>query len=242
MQLRRQPRRTLALAAGALLLGSPVLTSCGFDYATDRVYTPANGANDRDASVDVLGAVVVAAQDDSGTFIAAMSNNDNLKPTRLDSFDGGEKGNLTASGFTPVKIPAAGLVNLANDGGIAVTGDFKPGDFVSVKLGFATGEDVSVEVPVVTACGYYTDLDTSASSGSASSGSASSGSASSSASASSSPSASASESASGSSSEGSSASDSASPSDIGSALPEESSAAAAPADQCASPTGAASAE
>jgi hypothetical protein len=235
MQLRRQPRRTLALAAGALLLGSPVLTSCGFDYATDRVYTPANGANDRDASVDVLGAVVVAAQDDSGTFIAALSNNDNEKPTRLDSFDGGEKGDLSASGFSPVKIPAAGLVNLANDGGVAVTGDFKPGDFVSVKLGFATGEDVSVEVPVVTACGYYTDLDTSASSGSASAASSSSSS-------SASPSASASQSASGSASEGSSASDSASPSDIGSALPEESSAAAAPADQCASPTGAASAE
>ena len=50
-------RRKLALATSAVALALP-LTSCGFDYATDRPYTPAAGANERDARVDVLGAAI----------------------------------------------------------------------------------------------------------------------------------------------------------------------------------------
>ena len=44
-------RRSLVAAASALALAS-TLSSCGFDYATDRVYTPAAGPIDRDATVD----------------------------------------------------------------------------------------------------------------------------------------------------------------------------------------------
>ena len=70
-------RRSLALATGALVLAVPALTSCGFDYATDRIYTQAAGVNDRDATVDVLGAVVVSAEEGSGIFVASFSNNNN---------------------------------------------------------------------------------------------------------------------------------------------------------------------
>jgi hypothetical protein len=57
----QKTRRSWALAAGALLLAVP-LSSCGFDKATEREYTPAAGANNRDASVDVLGAAIVSAE------------------------------------------------------------------------------------------------------------------------------------------------------------------------------------
>ncbi|WP_235736694.1 hypothetical protein [Nocardioides alcanivorans] len=62
------------VAAGALVLALPTLTACG-DFATDKVYTPAPGANDRAGDVDVLNAVIVATQDGHGTFLASFSNN-----------------------------------------------------------------------------------------------------------------------------------------------------------------------
>ena len=64
-------RRTLAVAATALALAS-TLSSCGFDHATDRVYTPAAGPLDRDATVDVLSAVIVSKAPGAGTFIGGI--------------------------------------------------------------------------------------------------------------------------------------------------------------------------
>ena len=52
--------RPLATAAAVIALAAP-LTSCGFDYATERDYTPGRGANTREGEVDVLSAVVVSA-------------------------------------------------------------------------------------------------------------------------------------------------------------------------------------
>ena len=66
--------RLLVTAAAVVALAAP-LSSCGFDYATDRVYTPASGANNREGEVDVLSAVVVSAAEGSGTFVASLSNN-----------------------------------------------------------------------------------------------------------------------------------------------------------------------
>ena len=45
--------RLLLSAATVVALAAP-LSSCGFDYATDRVYQPGSGANNRDGAVDVL--------------------------------------------------------------------------------------------------------------------------------------------------------------------------------------------
>ncbi|MGH3362892.1 MAG: hypothetical protein ACRDOM_10590 [Nocardioides sp.] len=153
-------RRSLALTAGAILLSAP-LTSCGFDYATDRIYTPATGANNRDASVDVLGAVIVASEDGSGTFIASFANNDNEEPVTVEGVEGvaTQSTQLEASGSSPVEVPPGGLVNLADEGGFEVTGEFTIGDFVGVALPLSTGERIQVEVPVVTNCGYYEGLD-----------------------------------------------------------------------------------
>ena len=67
-------RRSLRLVAGALVLALPLLSSCGFGKATDRVYTQAAGTNNRDADVHVLSAVIVAAQPDSGTCLLYTSD------------------------------------------------------------------------------------------------------------------------------------------------------------------------
>ena len=73
---RTAPRRNLALTIAALLFAVPSLASCGFNYATDREYSPAAGSNNQDGVVDVLNAVIVSQEDGSGTFITSLSNGD----------------------------------------------------------------------------------------------------------------------------------------------------------------------
>jgi len=167
MHLRRHTsrpfRRTTALALGGLVLASPMLTSCGFDYATDRVNTVANGVNQRDASVDVLGAVIVSAQDNSGTFIATFSNNSQSRKNSVDSLAGADGNTIQAESFSPIDLAPGGMVNLAQQGGIPVSGTFKAGDFVPVTVTFGSGERVSLKVLVVTDTGQYAGLDQSGS-------------------------------------------------------------------------------
>jgi hypothetical protein len=160
-RLKMHLRRSTALALGALLLATPALTSCGFNYATDRVNTPAAGVNDHAGQVDVLGAVIVSKQDNSGTFIASLSNNDQENEASFESLAGAEGNTLQAGDFAPIKISQGGLVNLATDGGVPVSGTFKAGEFVPVTLSFGNGEQVVMKVPVVVDDGTYAGLDTS---------------------------------------------------------------------------------
>ncbi|CAB4724766.1 MAG: hypothetical protein F2667_11650 [Actinobacteria bacterium] len=152
-------RRSFALAAGTLALAASALTSCGFDYATDRPYTPAAGVNDRSGVVDVLGATIVASQADAGTFVATLSNNSADKAVALTSVSAVEGTPLTASTFEPITIKPLGLVNLA-DLGIGVAGDFSAGQFLSIELRFDNGETAAIELPVVTNCGMFAGFDT----------------------------------------------------------------------------------
>lgn len=200
MQL-RPPARLLA-SAGALVLAAS-LSSCGFGYATDRNYTPGAAVNDRDATVDVLGALVVSGKEGSGTFIAAFANNDPESSATVESIaGGGDDASLKVVDFQPIDIDAGQLVNLSQDGGVALQGDFKAGDFITLDISFSGGDSVEMDVPVYPPCNEFEGLDGSSSSSSSSS--------------SASPSESPSESASGSASESPSASESLpSPSEAG---------------------------
>lgn len=163
MPLSQLLRRPTALVLGALLLGAPALASCGFDYATNRVNTPATGVNDKSANVDVLAAVVVAARPDSGTFIASFANNSDTDSASVTALAGAGAGDITAGSFQPIEMPPLGFVNLAQEGGVPVTGSFTAGDFVSVEVGFADGESSTLQIPVVTDCNEYAGLDETAS-------------------------------------------------------------------------------
>jgi hypothetical protein len=166
MQLRQSAR---LLASAAALLLATTLTSCGFDYATDRVYTPGAGTNERDALVDVLNAVIVSGQDGSGTFVASFANNDRREEASVESLEGsGEFSSLEVEDFEPVDLAPGQLVNLATEGGIVVRGEFSPGDFVTVDISFGDGDSVEMDVPTVTNCGVYEGLDISQSDSSAS--------------------------------------------------------------------------
>lgn len=162
-----QPRRSLRLVAGALVLALPLLGSCGFNKATDKVYTPGEGTNHRDGDVKVLAAVVVAGQPDSGTFVATLSNNLSDEDVELESVAGaGDWQDLTFSTIDPpIEIVARGYVNLVDETPITVEGDFAAGDFMELTLTFGNGDTVTMDVPVVFACDDYSGLDGSAEAG-----------------------------------------------------------------------------
>jgi|EndMetStandDraft_8_1072994.scaffolds.fasta_scaffold289023_2 copper(I)-binding protein len=159
-----QPRRSLRLVAGALVLALPLLSSCGFNKATDKVYTPGEGTNNRDGDVKILAAVVVAAQPDSGTFLASLSNNSSEDSNALTELAGaGDSADLSIGAIdSPIEIPPRGFVNLADEGGVNVSGDFGAGDVVELTLTFDSGDSVTMDVPVVYACDEYAGLDSSA--------------------------------------------------------------------------------
>ena len=158
--------RSLATAAAVIALAAP-LTSCGFDYATERDYTPTGAANNREGVVDVLSAVVVSGTEGSGTFVASLSNNDDLEEQSLTGISAGasesDGATIEAAEFEPVTVPADGLVNLAEPPtDIVVTGDFTAGNFVPIYVDFGNGERVSLNVPVVpNDAGYWEGLDAS---------------------------------------------------------------------------------
>ena len=164
------PHLRLALAAG-VLLAVPALSSCGFDYPTERVNTVGAGVTEREGTVDVVGSMVVAAQPDEGTLIGTLANNSD-EPVSLDAVTGGEKGALEPETFEAVEVPAGGHVNLRQlveeDEGITVSGDFDAGDFVTITFEFDNAESVDMEIPVVKACYQYEDLDVSRGGGGAS--------------------------------------------------------------------------
>jgi hypothetical protein len=153
--------RPLAAAAAVLALAVP-LSSCGFDYATDREYSPAGGANNREGEVDVLSAVVVSAAEGSGTFVASLSNNQDEEQT-FTGVSGDEGAAVTAAEFEPIAIAAGGLVNLAEPpADILLTGEFEAGDFVPLSVDFGNGERIMLNVPVVANdFGYWEGMDAS---------------------------------------------------------------------------------
>ncbi len=152
-------RRSLALTTAAVALATVGLSSCGFDNATDRKYTPGAGVNQRDGEVDVLSAVIVSSTAGSGTFVASLSNDSLDNEVTMTSLTLTAEG-ATPATFEPIVIKRGALVNLADPAAdIKLTGDFAAGDFVKVAVGFDNGETTELDVNVVTNAGYYSDLD-----------------------------------------------------------------------------------
>ncbi len=157
--LRRNPRIRLALTAGALVLAVPGVASCGFNYATDRENTIANGTSNKDGDVDVLNAVIVSSEEGSGTFVATLANNLSDQTISMTSLSFGENSTTQVAGFDPIEVKPHAAVNLANGQGIKVSGKFATGDFVGVTVGFDNGETAALDVHVVVADDEYTDYD-----------------------------------------------------------------------------------
>ena len=127
---RRRPR----LAAVFLVILVPVLGACGFNYQTDQVYQPSVGVNNREGTVDVLGAVVVSGTDGDGTFVASLVNKDQDKTQTLTAIKGADGIEVTL--VKPVEVPPGQLVNLAEMGAASVHGHaIQAGGFARLDAG-----------------------------------------------------------------------------------------------------------
>jgi hypothetical protein len=144
------------LAAVAMVVLVPTLGACGFSEQTDQIYQPGVGVNNRDGTVDILGAVVVSSLNGEGTLVASLVNQSESKDDSLVSVTGD---GLEASLSAPVKLPAGQLVNLADTGAVSVTGDtIQTGKFARLKLTFESGQTTEINAPVVPYSGEFDDV------------------------------------------------------------------------------------
>jgi hypothetical protein len=147
-----------SLAAGTVgLVATAVLTACGFDYPTDRINQITAGTSYRDGNVNVLNAAVVSTAGNGGTLVATFVNQ-TAEDQQLTGITG--EGDVTQVDVNPLTIPPNGLVNLAEEGGYAVSGTFALGDFVQLTFAFGDGTSAVLDVPVVADDGQWAGLDT----------------------------------------------------------------------------------
>ncbi len=153
-------RLTTGLIAATFAGG--LLSGCGFYDATERNYTPANGANNNpaDTAVAVLGAGIVSTEPGSGTLIAVISNKSSTKAISLIGVAGiEESAAVTSAEFAPQTAAPNSFVDLSDEGAVKVTGEFEAGQFVRLAVTFDNGDRIPINVPVVANAGDFADLD-----------------------------------------------------------------------------------
>lgn len=153
---RLRTRRALALA-GLVAVATPLVSSCGFDYATDRPNVIADGGYHIEGDVHVLAARIVAPSDGTGTFVATITVEQSADDA---TFTGLTGDHITAGQFQPITIASNTSHNLFTEGGIPVTGDFAAGDSVPVTLEFDNGQSIDIGAVVVKQCDEYADVQT----------------------------------------------------------------------------------
>lgn len=151
-------RRLLTTAAVTLAL--PLVAACGQDLPTDQVYTPGIGTNDRSSSVDILHAVVVTEVPGEGVFIAGLANGVDTDDQLTGVSGAGADTALSTTPTAEVTIPGRGFVQLADGGGVLVSGDrIQAGNVVQMTITFANGEAVTMDVPVVLRTRDFADVE-----------------------------------------------------------------------------------
>ncbi|MEU6133725.1 hypothetical protein [Nocardioides sp. NPDC047086] len=163
-------QKRLAVTGALVALALPALTACNsFDYATDRPNEISHGGSTLDGAVRINAARIVTAQEGSGVLVGTFSLDPAINPAvagkELPSVTGittaaDAEETVTPESFTPIELPTSGIINLADPtvGGIAVTGDFKPGDIIPMTFTLSDGEEKTISVPVVAQCGPYAEV------------------------------------------------------------------------------------
>jgi copper(I)-binding protein len=151
-----------SIAAAVVVIAAPALSACGVNFGaqTDQVYNPSAGTDDRSGEVDVLNALIVTGSPGTGTVVAGLVNNDPQNSDQLVNVAGaGQDVKATVTVTGPVVIPAGGLLNLAQGGGVTIAGArIQPGNFVTLTFTFERAEAVTLDVPVMPHSGDYADV------------------------------------------------------------------------------------
>jgi hypothetical protein len=159
-------RHQKALAAAAALLAVPALSACGVNFGaqTDQVYTPADGENHREGTIDVLNALIISETPGTGRLIAALSNNDTEGADALTGVTGAQESSEVTFQVPGVEIPEGQLVQLASDDvePVVVSGDeeaIRPGKFVRLTFEFQNADAATLNVPVLEPGETYADVE-----------------------------------------------------------------------------------
>lgn len=140
--------RPVALAA-ALLFAVPAFSACTA-AATDEVYTPTKGVNDRAGKVDVLHALIVSDGKDGGRLIAGLVNNNTEDADSLSGVTVADGDAQVQVGDGETEIPPGGILQLADDDAAVVTvKGTSLGGYVRLTLTFQNAEPVTLNVPVI---------------------------------------------------------------------------------------------
>lgn len=152
---RRPLHRLRGLAAAAVLGAALTLSGCGLNVQTLQAYTPAHGVNIDQGTIKVRNLLIVAGQDGSGVLSASIVSSE---PDSLVSVsgvahrpDGTDASALTASLAAPVELkPGAMTVLTTPAPAITVSSpDLKPGLTAQMTLTFASGQQATSLVPVL---------------------------------------------------------------------------------------------
>ncbi len=164
---RRSPTaRRLAPVAALLVLSSPALVSCGFDYQTNEINTISHDVNERGGTLDAIGVVLVSAQPGSGTLVTTFVNQSSESAATVESVAGTGEPVVDALDFEPVEVAPLDRATTTDQegvgiGGITVEGDFVPGDFAPIQYTLGDGTTIDLNVPVVPGCRQWEGVDTS---------------------------------------------------------------------------------
>jgi len=134
------------------LVAALVLTGCGTgrDAATQQVYDPGAGVNDRSSDVYVLNAVIVGNGEGRGTLSVSLLDKfgDGDELVQVEATNGAGQPIKVRQAIQPLPICTNRLTVLGPDGAVTFRGDFTDGETVDLALIFADAEPVRMQVPV----------------------------------------------------------------------------------------------
>ena len=165
----RLPRTSRRIAPGVALLAVTAalgLGGCagtGTDAQTNAQYQAGVGANVRSGAIQLYNALAVDNGDGTATLSAAILNRDD-RPAKLKSADATASDGSTVDVQTaPAIIDAGQMFNIGKAGAVILADkELTAGEYVTVKLTFDGGREVSVEAPVVARTAIYDEVATDA--------------------------------------------------------------------------------
>jgi copper(I)-binding protein len=149
--------------AATALLSIAAINGCAanFDAQTNQIYQPADGANNKESDVYVMGTLVVADGAGHGVVVARLINSAE-QPDSLVSVAAtdGEGNPITVNPMPePLELQPAESLQLAESAHIQLSGDnLQVGGVVTLDVTFDQAEPVTLEAPVVLDDGDYADV------------------------------------------------------------------------------------
>ena len=156
--------RVLGVRMAAIALVSVAATTgCGANFGaqTNQIYQPADGDNNKESDVYVMGALVVADEAGHGSVVARLINSAEQPDSLVSVAATDDEGNqITVKPATePIELQSGESLQLADGAQIQLSGDnLRVGGVVTLNVTFDQAEPVTVEAPVFPDTGDYADV------------------------------------------------------------------------------------